>query len=130
MPTSLFRVEKVLQTIRTLSAEIGPRCSTSAAERQASRYVAERLCTARYDVEIEPFHSVNSFSWAFGGFFALFLLVVILLAKKSKKHAILQSRLSHGGWRRIEGSWRHIFIKNGPYFLSDRKVYADGMIDC
>lgn len=31
---------------------------------------------------------------------------------------------------RIEGSWRHVFIKNGTYFLSDLKVYADGMIDC
>jgi ribA/ribD-fused uncharacterized protein len=31
---------------------------------------------------------------------------------------------------RIEGSWRHVFIKNGMYFLSDLKIYADGMIDC
>jgi hypothetical protein len=32
---------------------------------------------------------------------------------------------------RIEGSWRQIFIKNGAsYFLTDLKVYADGMIDC
>lgn len=32
---------------------------------------------------------------------------------------------------RIEGSWRHIFIKNGStYFLSALKVYADGLIDC
>lgn len=32
---------------------------------------------------------------------------------------------------RIEGSWRHIFIKNGrTYFLSALKVYADGLIDC
>lgn len=32
---------------------------------------------------------------------------------------------------RIEGSWRHIFIKNGnTYFLSALKVYADGIIDC
>jgi ribA/ribD-fused uncharacterized protein len=32
---------------------------------------------------------------------------------------------------RIEGSWRHVFIKNGnAYFLTDLKVYADGMIDC
>ncbi len=31
----------------------------------------------------------------------------------------------------IEGSWRHVFIKNGPaYYLTDLKVYADGMIDC
>jgi ribA/ribD-fused uncharacterized protein len=32
---------------------------------------------------------------------------------------------------RIEGSWRHIFIKNGNmYFLTDLEVYADGMVDC
>lgn len=32
---------------------------------------------------------------------------------------------------RIEGSWRHIFIKNGnTYHLSALKVYADGLIDC
>lgn len=32
---------------------------------------------------------------------------------------------------RIEGSWRHIFIKNGgTYHLSALKVYADGMINC
>ncbi len=32
---------------------------------------------------------------------------------------------------RIEGSWRHIFIRNGDtYFLTDLKVYADGTIDC
>jgi ribA/ribD-fused uncharacterized protein len=32
---------------------------------------------------------------------------------------------------RIEGSWRHVFIKNGgSYHLTDLKVYADGMIDC
>lgn len=32
---------------------------------------------------------------------------------------------------RIEGTWRHVFIKNGrTYFLADLKVYADGLIDC
>jgi predicted NAD-dependent protein-ADP-ribosyltransferase YbiA (DUF1768 family) len=32
---------------------------------------------------------------------------------------------------RIEGTWRPIFIKNGPtYFLADLKIYADGLIDC
>src|SRR5208283_6058290 len=32
---------------------------------------------------------------------------------------------------RIEGSWRHVFIRNGgTYFLTDLRVYADGMIDC
>ena len=38
-------------------------------------------------------------------------------------------RMVDGG--RIEGTWRHIFIKNGrQYFLTDLKIYADGMIDC
>ena len=32
---------------------------------------------------------------------------------------------------RIEGTWRHVFIINGGhYFLSDLKIYADGLIDC
>jgi len=32
---------------------------------------------------------------------------------------------------RIEGTWRHVFIKNmSTYFLADLKVYADGLIDC
>jgi len=32
---------------------------------------------------------------------------------------------------RIDGSWRHVFIKNGnTNYLTDLKVYADGMIDC
>jgi ribA/ribD-fused uncharacterized protein len=32
---------------------------------------------------------------------------------------------------RIEGTWRHVFINNGGrYFLSDLKIYADGLIDC
>jgi ribA/ribD-fused uncharacterized protein len=38
-------------------------------------------------------------------------------------------RLADG--ERIEGSWRHVFIKNGnTYFLADLKIYADGLIDC
>jgi predicted NAD-dependent protein-ADP-ribosyltransferase YbiA (DUF1768 family) len=31
---------------------------------------------------------------------------------------------------RIEGTWRHVFIHNGDYFLTDLKIYADGLIDC
>ena len=33
--------------------------------------------------------------------------------------------------RRIEGTWRPIFIKNGgTHYLADLKIYADGQIDC
>ncbi|MGW1466353.1 NADAR family protein [Streptomyces sp. NPDC002308] len=32
---------------------------------------------------------------------------------------------------RIEGTWRHAFIRNGSrYFLTDLLIYADGMVDC
>ncbi|MBF6129467.1 NADAR family protein [Nocardia brasiliensis] len=31
---------------------------------------------------------------------------------------------------RVEGTWRHAFIRNGDYFLTDLKIYADGMVDC
>jgi predicted NAD-dependent protein-ADP-ribosyltransferase YbiA (DUF1768 family) len=32
---------------------------------------------------------------------------------------------------RIEGTWRHVFINNGgTYFLTDLKIYADGLVDC
>jgi hypothetical protein len=39
-------------------------------------------------------------------------------------------RLGDDG-ERIEGTWRPAFIKNGDtYFLTDLKIYADGLIDC
>ncbi|MFJ5786575.1 NADAR family protein [Streptomyces hydrogenans] len=31
---------------------------------------------------------------------------------------------------RIPGTWRHIFIRNGRYFLTDLLIYADGLVDC
>ncbi|WP_369142103.1 NADAR family protein [Streptomyces sp. R44] len=31
---------------------------------------------------------------------------------------------------RIPGTWRHAFIRNGNYFLTDLFIYADGLIDC
>jgi predicted NAD-dependent protein-ADP-ribosyltransferase YbiA (DUF1768 family) len=32
---------------------------------------------------------------------------------------------------RVEGTWRHAFINNGGlYFLTDLKIYTDGLIDC
>ncbi|MGW8784084.1 NADAR family protein [Streptomyces sp. NPDC055796] len=31
---------------------------------------------------------------------------------------------------RIPGTWRHAFIRNGRYFLTDLRIYADGLVDC
>ncbi|MFI1824937.1 NADAR family protein [Streptomyces sp. NPDC020412] len=33
--------------------------------------------------------------------------------------------------RRIPGTWRHVFIRNGgDYYLTDLTIYADGLVDC
>ncbi|MGW7364674.1 NADAR family protein [Streptomyces sp. NPDC054841] len=31
---------------------------------------------------------------------------------------------------RVPGTWRHVFIRNGDYFLTDLFIYADGLINC
>ncbi|MFF5788634.1 NADAR family protein [Streptomyces sp. NPDC012693] len=31
---------------------------------------------------------------------------------------------------RIPGTWRHAFIRNGRYFLTELFIYADGLVDC
>ncbi|MGN5392477.1 NADAR family protein [Streptomyces sp. JL7001] len=31
---------------------------------------------------------------------------------------------------RIPGTWRHVFVRNGRYFLTDLRIYADGLVDC
>ncbi|WP_217238927.1 NADAR family protein [Streptomyces sp. AC555_RSS877] len=31
---------------------------------------------------------------------------------------------------RVPGTWRHVFIRNGDYYLTDLFIYADGLIDC
>lgn len=31
---------------------------------------------------------------------------------------------------RVPGTWRHAFIRNGDYFLTDLFIYADGLVDC
>ncbi|MER6123155.1 NADAR family protein [Streptomyces sp. NPDC001795] len=31
---------------------------------------------------------------------------------------------------RVPGTWRHAFIRNGDYFLTDLFIYADGLVNC
>jgi hypothetical protein len=52
-----------------------------------------------------------------------------LLGRRSMPYDNRTYRIQDG--EHIDGSWRHLFIKNGStYFLTDLKVYGDGMIDC
>jgi len=45
--------------------------------------------------------------------------------------AIWQRTWRNVDGERIEGTWRHVFIRNGrDYFLTDLIIYADGMVDC
>ncbi|MGC0417650.1 DUF7638 domain-containing protein [Embleya sp. AB8] len=36
----------------------------------------------------------------------------------------------HVDGERVPGTWRHVFIRNGDYHLTDLFVYADAMVDC
>jgi len=67
-------LSRIKETIQVLVEEIGPRASTSTAEQRASSYVAEQLRALGYDVFVERFRSVTSFSWTFGCFFLSFLV--------------------------------------------------------
>ncbi|MFG2511115.1 NADAR family protein [Streptomyces sp. NPDC048584] len=40
----------------------------------------------------------------------------------------ITSRMADG--IRVPGTWRHAFIRNGDYHLTDLFIYADGLIDC
>ncbi|MER5635363.1 NADAR family protein [Kitasatospora sp. NPDC002227] len=44
--------------------------------------------------------------------------------------AIHQPTFRHADGERIPGTWRHIFIRNGGYHLTDLIIYADGLVDC
>ena len=73
------QMDTLMTTVQELSVEIGPRGSTSEAERRAAEYVASYLRTHGFDTAIESFHSVTSFSWAFGIFFTAFIIAATLL---------------------------------------------------
>ncbi len=74
-------MEELLDIVRVLAVEIGPRPSASAAERKAAEYVAGRLEQAGFEVEIEPFRALTTFSLPYGllylGFIAACLLYLV-----------------------------------------------------
>ncbi len=63
-----------LESVRVLSEEIGPRGSTSANERRAADWVAGQLRALGWQVNVEPFRAVASFSYAYGILFGLFVV--------------------------------------------------------
>jgi len=72
-------MDTLIATVQELAVEIGPRGSTSEAERRAAEYVANYLRSVGFDTAIESFRSVTSFSWAFSIFFTVFIIAASLL---------------------------------------------------
>ena len=71
-------MEKLIDAVRVLSVEIGPRGSASEAERQAAEYAAERLRRAGFEVKIEPFRGLTTFSLPYGLIYSGFVLAAPL----------------------------------------------------
>ena len=55
-----------LRFVKALSVDIGPRGSTTAAEKKAADYVAQEMRRWADEVRVEGFRSFTSFSWPYG----------------------------------------------------------------
>ncbi len=65
--------EAALRHLKTLAVEIGPRGSTTDAERRAARYIEEQLNNSGFTATVQGFKSVTSFSWAYGALYLIFV---------------------------------------------------------
>ncbi|HUS17114.1 MAG TPA: M28 family peptidase, partial [Chloroflexia bacterium] len=63
--------QELLETVRLLAEEIGPRPSAGEGERKAAAVVIDRLRRAGYTVELEPFDGLTSFTWVYAPLYAL-----------------------------------------------------------
>lgn len=68
----------LMDTIRHLAQEIGPRGSTTPQERRAAEYIASRLREAGMDTEIQPFYAPGTFSLTFSLIYLGFIVAVVL----------------------------------------------------
>src|SRR4051794_24636482 len=55
----------LLETVRVLAEQIGPRPSAGEGERLAAAFMIDRLRKAGYQVELEPFAGLKTFSWTY-----------------------------------------------------------------
>jgi len=62
-----------------LAEKIGPRGSTTRAERNAAKYLAETLEPVADEVIVQPFRSVPTFSWAFGLYYFFMVVAAVLI---------------------------------------------------
>jgi hypothetical protein len=68
----------MMETIRALSVEIGPRPSATEAEGRAAEYVANALRAAEFSASVEPFGGLRSFGLTYGILYSLFVAAAAL----------------------------------------------------
>lgn len=65
--------------VEELAENIGPRGSTTRAERNAAKYLTEILEPVADEVTSQPFRSVPTFSWAYGLYYFFMVVAAILI---------------------------------------------------
>lgn len=69
----------MIRYVEELAEKIGPRGSTTRAERNASKYLAETLRAMADEVSIQSFRSVPTFSWAYGMYYFFMVAAAALI---------------------------------------------------
>src|SRR4051812_44843 len=59
------RQRALLETVRVLAEQIGPRPSAGEGERLAAAFMIDRLRKAGYEVELAPFAGLTTFNWTY-----------------------------------------------------------------
>jgi len=90
-------MNQLLETVRALAEEIGPRPPTSAAEAQAAAYVNARMRQAGLDVDVQTFRAVSTCSLPYG-LLCLLSALTPLLYSFSRPAALALSLLALAGF--------------------------------
>ena len=69
----------MIRYVEELANKIGPRGSTTRAERNAAKYLAEVLEPVADEVSMQSFRSVPTFSWAYGLYYFLMVVAAALI---------------------------------------------------
>lgn len=110
----------MIRYVEHLAGKIGPRGSTTRAERAAAQYIADELEAAADQVVVQPFRSVKTFSWAFGLHYLLMVLAALLMDSYPIGAALLATGNMIGYLR--ESSTREFFTRILPQDKSQNVI--------
>lgn len=79
----------MLQHVKVLAEEIGPRSSCTAQEKKAAGYIKNELSAMGLEPRLENFSAATSFSWAFGLIYFLFVIAAVVFPFQAAKGFIL-----------------------------------------